>query len=150
MTQPSPSDRPTTQDAGRKGINRSMDGWRTLDAAIPRGLADRVADFLRIHPNTVRSWMREPQTDDDVSTGRRSPLDRSCELLTAIYLVNPAGADLLLEHLRSHVESLKETQRPRPLGPGELEEKIQQAQLLLQQLADEVRASKKEKLQIAR
>jgi hypothetical protein len=152
MKQPSPSDRPT-QDAGRKGLdfNRSMNGWRTLEAAIPHAESDRVAGFLGVVGATVRTWRREPETDDDTSTGRRSPLDRFCDLITAIYLTKPENAELLIEHARQHLESLKEAQRPRPLEPEEMEERLRDLQMQLTQLADAARASsKKEKLSVVR
>jgi hypothetical protein len=137
-------------DAGQEGFIRCMNGWRTLEAAIPRADSDRIAYLLSLHANTVRTWRREPETDDDANTGRRSPLDRVCDLITAVFLSNPQGAELIVEHVRAHLESLKESQGPRPLEPHEIERKAQEAHLLITQVLDQLRAVKKEKLQMVK
>lgn len=88
-----------------------MTGFETLEKAILRGSAESVADFLGVHPDEVRRWRREPESNEQpLATGRRSPLDCGCDLITAVFLENPEGAELIVEHFRSHLARLKAKQ----------------------------------------
>lgn len=84
-----------------------MDGWKTLRKAIPDGAAKAVANRLNVSPDHVRRWRREPLSDDaPMASGQRSPLDRVRDLLDAIFLTHPAGAVLIVEHVRAHHDEL--------------------------------------------
>ena len=127
-----------------------MDGYLTLRTAIPRAAADAIAYALGVHGNTVRTWCREPGTDDDAATGRRSPLDRVCDLIDAVFDLDEVGeenAELIVDHIRGHLETLKAGRSRRAPEVRELEEKVQKAQLLITEISNDLRASRREKLQ---
>lgn len=145
MKHPTPNEGPPS-DAGRKDFPRSMDAFETLEKAIRRTDAEQVARMIGEHPESVRRWRREPETGEGTGTGRRSPLDRLCDLITAVFVVNPSGADLIVEHIRAHLESLKIAQGRKLSEPGELEEKLRYAQMLMTEVSDELRANRSEKL----
>lgn len=99
-------------------FNSQMDQHRqpytALDAAIPRGGAERVGRILGFDEedagHIVRRWCREPETRATPNgTGRRSPLDRMCQLLDAVFLVNPDGPGVLLQFLNEYVAELRRT-----------------------------------------
>lgn len=100
-----------------------MSGFETLEQAIPRGDSDAIADFLGVHSDEVRRWRREPVSDEQpTATGRRSPLDRGCDLITAVFLTNPDGAELIVEHFRSHLARLQARQgRKAVMSQSEIE-----------------------------
>jgi hypothetical protein len=127
-----------------------MDGWRTLELAIPRDDSNRVAYLMGVHGNTVRTWRREPESDEECGTGRRSPLDRICDLISAVYRSNPQGAELIVEHIRAYLVDLKTAHDRKPTEPQQLAEQVRQAMLLLTGVSDELRADRKNKLQVVK
>lgn len=87
-----------------------MQTFEVLEKAIPRGAAERVAQALHVTADYVRRWRREPTSDEaPLASGQRSPLDRVCDLIDAIFLANPQGACLIVEHVRAHYNALMET-----------------------------------------
>jgi hypothetical protein len=85
-------------------------GWKTLEQAIPRGTAAAIAHKLHLAADYVRRWRREALGDDaPLASGQRSPLDRVCDLIDAVFLINPRGTVLIVEHVRKHYEGLIET-----------------------------------------
>lgn len=84
-----------------------MQSWEVLEQAIPRTATEKVAGYLNISANYVRRWRREPESDDrPTASGQRSILDRFCELVEVVYLVNPDGAPLILHYVESHHRNL--------------------------------------------
>ena len=87
-----------------------MESFEVLEQAIPRAQSGRVAQILSISADYVRRWRREPDTDENVSgTGQRSILDRICDLIDAVYLVNPSGTALIVNYIQSHHDTLLRT-----------------------------------------
>lgn len=87
-----------------------MRSYEVLEKAIPRGLAERIGDLLHVSADYVRRWRREPLSDDaPTGSGQRSPLDRVCDLIDAIFLANPQGACLIVHHVKEHYDQLIET-----------------------------------------
>jgi hypothetical protein len=121
---------------------KSMTGFETLSKAIERGDAESVADFLSVHPDEVRRWRREPESSEQpTTTGRRSPLDRGCDLITAVFLANPNGAELIVEHFRSHLEQLQLRQgRKTTLTAAEIETSLSHAKNEIERALDSLRA----------
>jgi hypothetical protein len=89
-----------------RATNR-MNGWEILEEAIPRGEADAIANLLGLSGDTVRRWRREPEAGDDMSTGRRSPLDVILLLINAVYTRNPQGAELIVERVIGEISNLR-------------------------------------------
>jgi len=147
-------DNPTThQDAGcERQFIRSMDGYLTLKRAIPPGYPDAVAYRMAgIVGATVRNWRREPGTDDDANTGKRSPLDRVCDLITAVFEeVDEEHAELIVDHVVGHLANLKAKRQRGAPNLAKLEEELQSAQMLLSKISNDVRAQRREKLQAVR
>lgn len=86
-----------------------MESWEVLEQAIPRAGSQRVAQLLGVCADYVRKWRREPESDDSpTATGQRSILDRICDLIDAVFLVNPAGVGLIVNHINAHHRSLME------------------------------------------
>ena len=86
-----------------------MESWEVLEKAIPRAASGRVAQLLSVGADYVRKWRREPESDDSpTASGHRSILDRICNLLDAVFLVNPPGAGLIVNHIVEHHQSLLE------------------------------------------
>lgn len=123
-----------------------MNGFLTLERAIRRDEAEQVAYFLGQSATVVRAWRREPETEEGSATGRRSPLDRVCDLVTAVFLVNPEGADLIVEHVRAHLESLKLAQHRPEVDVAQLKDQLREAQALLTKLSDQLAATGGSKL----
>lgn len=121
-----------------------MDGWKIIERAIPRACAEAVAHFLRVSPDLVRRWQREPLAGDrHTATGRRSPLDQVLDLVSAVYLVNPEGADLIVEKVRAHLAGLKATHgRADVMSRAEIEESLAQIARNAQAALDSLRAQK--------
>ena len=94
--------------------HRNLDGWRTLSEAIPRGASGTLARAMGLSEDYIRRWRREPDEDTLSATGQRSPLDRVCDLMSAIFLVNPDGVDLVIEHIRAHHASLTRMEETEP------------------------------------
>lgn len=87
-----------------------MESWEVLEQAIPRKASDRVAQILSVGGDYIRKWRREPESDDaPTGTGQRSILDRICDLIDAVFLVNPAGAGLIINFISGHYDSLLRT-----------------------------------------
>jgi hypothetical protein len=84
-----------------------MESWEALEKAIPRANSEKVARLMNVVPDLVRKWRREPESDEaPTATGQRSPLDRIQDLIDAIYLTNPPGAGLIVNHVLSHHQNL--------------------------------------------
>ncbi len=120
-----------------------MTGFETLERAIPRGSAEAVAGFLGVHSDEVRRWRREPTSDEQPqATGRRSPLDRGCDLITAVFLESPNGAELIVEHFRSHLARLKANQsKSELLSPSEIEHSLSEISRTVLRALDSLRAN---------
>jgi hypothetical protein len=87
-----------------------MHPWQILKRAIPDGKVEKIARRLNVSADTVRRWRREPESDDSpLATGRTSPLDRSEDLLEAIFLENPHGAYSVARYPLERYEELAET-----------------------------------------
>ena len=84
-----------------------MESWQVLEQAIPRSASDRVARTLSITAGQVRKWRREPESDEaPTANGQRSILDRICELIDAVFLVNPKGIGLIVNYINAHYRRL--------------------------------------------
>ena len=84
-----------------------MESYEVLEQAIPRAQSKRVALILRIDASLVRKWRREPESDESpTATGQRSILDRICDLIDAVFLVNPKGTGLIINHVNAHHRDL--------------------------------------------
>lgn len=87
-----------------------MESYEVLEQAIPKKRSEKVAQLLSISATYVRRWRREPDSEDSPSgTGQRSILDRICDLLDAVYLVNPPGVALIVNHINSYYDDLLAT-----------------------------------------
>src|SRR5262245_47622457 len=119
----------------RAGIQ--MNGWEVLEQAIPRGEAEAIGDLLGAATDTVRRWRRQPEADDEASSGRRSPLDQVLLLLNAVYTRNPDGAALIVERINSELARL---QRIHGHGEGlsieEAEDELRTAARNITRIAD--------------
>jgi hypothetical protein len=131
-------------------FSRSMKAFLTLEQAIQRGEAEQVAYFLGESPDVVRRWKREPETEEGTATGRRSPLDRVCDLITAVFLTNPEGADLIVEHVRAHLEMLKAVQSRPSIEIEDLRAQVRDAQMLLTKVSDQLSAASANKLSVVK
>jgi len=84
-----------------------MDAWVTLKNAIPKGEVRSIAARMRLSYDYVCRWRREPLGDESpLSTGQASPLGRTCDLIDAVFLVNPPGASYIVEHIKLHYQLL--------------------------------------------
>ena len=91
-----------------------MQSWKVLEIAIPRGLADRIGQALHLTGDYVRRWRREPLSDDaPLASGQRSPLDRFCDLLDAVFLTNPPGAEFIVDYINDYHDELLAVHKPR-------------------------------------
>lgn len=61
-----------------------MQTWEIFQKVIPRGEAERIAKLMRVTPDTVRKWRREPEADDNLSTGLFNPLETLLLLFDAL------------------------------------------------------------------
>lgn len=87
-----------------------MKSWEVLERAIPRKSSEKVAQLLSVSADYVRRWRHEPEsTDAPNSSGQRSILDRICDLIDVVFLVNPTGAGLIVDHINDHHRQLIET-----------------------------------------
>lgn len=87
-----------------------MESFEVLEQAIPRAASHRIAQFLGITADLVRKWRREPESDDaPTATGQRSILDRICDLIDAVFLINPKGSALIVNFIRAHHQQLLDT-----------------------------------------
>lgn len=87
-----------------------MESWEVLEQAIPKKASERVAQILGVGGDYIRKWRREPESDDaPTATGQRSILDRICLLVDAVFIVNPTGTGLIVEHINAHHDELLAT-----------------------------------------
>ena len=87
-----------------------MQPWEILKHAIPRKNSDKVGKLLGIGGNYVRKWRREPESGDaPTASGQRSILDRICELIDAVFLVNPGGCALIVNFIVGYHQHLLRT-----------------------------------------
>lgn len=95
-----------------------MEAWVTLKEAIPDGQVRAIAARMNVSYDYVLRWRREPTSDETPSaTGRAaSPLGRVCNLVDAVFLTNPLGASLIVEHVVLHHEQLVNAQRVESFG----------------------------------
>ena len=84
-----------------------MESYEVLEQAIPKMQSGRVAQLLSVSADYVRRWRREPDSDDSpTGSGQRSILDRVCDLIDAVFLVNPSGAGLIVNFITAHYDHL--------------------------------------------
>lgn len=76
-----------------------MQTWEILEKAIPRGEAERIAKLMGCSVDTVRKWRREPESDDNTSSGRFNPLEGLMLLLDALEARYPPGADEIRDYI---------------------------------------------------
>lgn len=87
-----------------------MEAYEVLEKAIPKKASERVALILNVSASYIRQWRREPDSEDSPNgSGRRSILDRICDLIDAVFLVNPCGVALIVEHVNAHYRNLIKT-----------------------------------------
>lgn len=90
-----------------------MESYEVLNLAIPKKASERVAKILSVSAAYVRRWRNEPESDENPdATGQRSILDRICDLIDAVFLVNPKGVCLIIEYINNHYQNLIETHAP--------------------------------------
>lgn len=130
-----------------RAVRQSMNGWEVLEKAIPRGEAEAVADLLGYSKSAVQRWRREPETDDETATGRRSPLDQLLLLINAVYLRNPEGAELIIERINSEIAKLRRIHgHAEELPINEVERELRAAMRTVGKVADRfagIRANEK-------
>jgi hypothetical protein len=87
-----------------------MESYEVLEQAIPKSASSKVAQLLGVTADYVRRWRREPDSDGNPSgSGQRSILDRICDLIDVVFLVNPKGTSLIVNHINSHHRNLLDT-----------------------------------------
>lgn len=87
-----------------------MESYEVLEKAIPKKASAKVAQFLSVSVDYVRRWRREPESEESpAATGQRSILDRICDLIDAVFLVNPQGVPLIINHVNAHYRNLLRT-----------------------------------------
>lgn len=87
-----------------------MESWEVLNKAIPKKESGAVARMLNVTADYIRRWRREPESDDAPSaSGQRSILDRICDLIDVVFLVNPQGVPLIIEYINAHYQRLIKT-----------------------------------------
>jgi len=84
-----------------------MESYEVLQKAIPELQSPKVAKFLGVSANYVNRWRRRPSDDEEpTATGQRSILDRIIDLIDVVFLINPAGTGLIVEHISAHHDEL--------------------------------------------
>jgi hypothetical protein len=84
-----------------------MESYEVLEQAIPKQQSGRVAQILSVSADYVRRWRREPDSNESpTASGQRSILDRICDLIDAVFLVNPAGSGLIVNYINAHYDGL--------------------------------------------
>lgn len=87
-----------------------MESYEVLQKAIPELQSPKVAKFLGVAPSYVNRWRRRPADDEEpTATGQKSILDRICDLIDVVFLINPDGTGLIVNHIQAHHESLLTT-----------------------------------------
>lgn len=121
-----------------RATNR-MSGYEVLEEAIPRGEVEAIANLLGYHEDTVRRWRREPEAGDDMSTGRRSPLDAILLLINAVYTRSPQGAELIVERIVGEITNLRRIhENDDSMRADEVEGELSAAIKALSRVADEI------------
>lgn len=81
-----------------------MQTWEIFQKVIPRGEAERIAKLMRVTPDTVRKWCREPEADDNMATGLFNPLETLLLLFDAFRARNlDEGIYDILDYINSDV-----------------------------------------------
>jgi hypothetical protein len=70
---------------GEKNSLAQMESHELLARIIPRGASKTVAFHVQRHPDLVRKWQRDPDTED----GASNPLDWVKHLMESLLIVNP-------------------------------------------------------------
>jgi hypothetical protein len=110
-----------------------MEAWKTLKTVIPDGQVKAVAARMRVSHDYVLRWRREQFSDETpMATGMASPLSRTCDLIDAIFLVNPIGSGLVVEHVALHHELLTNAHNIRGFQGDPSELALASADLLTQ------------------
>lgn len=91
-----------------------MKTHEVLEKAIPRGEAERIAKLMRVTPDTVRKWRREPEAADNAASGLFNPLENLMLLLDALTARNPDGVDEIIDYINSEAAAGRRTR-----GPGD-------------------------------
>lgn len=87
-----------------------MQSYEVLQKAIPEQQSPKVAKFLGVVASYVNRWRRRPADDDEPNgTGQRSPLDRICDLIDIIFLINPQDTGLVVQFIVNHWRRLLRT-----------------------------------------
>lgn len=87
-----------------------MESYEVLQRAIPELQSPKVAKFLGVSANYVNRWRRRPSDDEEpTATGQRSILDRVTDLIDVVFLINPTGTGLIVEHISAHHDELLAT-----------------------------------------
>lgn len=87
-----------------------MESYEVLEKAIPKKMSERVALLLNVTATYVRRWRQEPTSEDaPTANGQRSILDRICDLIDAVFLVNPQGVPLIINYINAHYHRLLQT-----------------------------------------
>jgi hypothetical protein len=120
-----------------------MQPWQTLKQAIPDRQVRPVAERMHVGHGYVLRWRREPESDEaPAATGMVSPLSRTCNLIDAVFLGNPVGAGLIVEHVDMHFRLLTEAHHIP--GFGGIEERALASADILTQATHSVIALNKE------
>ena len=116
--------------------SEQMEPWQVLERAIPDRTSKIVAAAMHVHQNYVLAWRREPLSHEaPLATGMASPLSRVCELITAVFAVNPRECALIPEHIRLHYQLLVEAHRIAGFRDNEQERALTSADLLTKAIA---------------
>lgn len=87
-----------------------MQTWEILEKAIPRGEAERIAKLMRVTPDTVRKWRREPESDDNTATGLFNPLENLMLLLDSLRARNlDEGIEEIVDYINSEAAAGRRT-----------------------------------------
>jgi hypothetical protein len=79
-----------------------MQSWEILQNVIPRGEAERIAKLMRVTPDTVRKWCRQPEADDNIATGLFNPVETLMLLFDALRARKlDEGIDDILDYINS-------------------------------------------------
>lgn len=90
---------------------RHRSGHEILRDVIPDH-HEEIATMLGVGWREVYRWQAPPESNEEpLANGRRSPLDRLLDLVSAVYLHNPAGAALLVDAVVTRLDQLRQTHR---------------------------------------
>lgn len=111
-------------------ITKAMSSMRddeVLRCAIPDGHVATVARLLRKSVDLIYKWRRERLSNENpFATGEESPLSKFWTLLDVIYMVNPEGAENVIEASREHLASLRGDSKE-IVNPEELLARLEQS-----------------------